>query len=228
MNSLLTRADQGVGTAGLDPSLPWDEFTTISEPQMMANMNAAKSQMMNIPPNMWNQPIAPLPSNSSLPGTPSVPSQTHTPMHAPPGYAMHPDGTVWPVQSTRSMTLPAQPEMGSPYTAQFPHGVPDLKRSMTSPAQSHFGGPVGSQSPPSGELQASPMPMSPAYPAQQTMDLSPQYQAEMGGMSPINVVPYQMYPGQPGFPSHHPPPPMRQSSHGHAPGHGHGPKTSKP
>lgn len=191
---------------------------------MLANMNAAKSQMMSLPPNMWNpgnQPVAPLPSNSSLPGTPSIPSQTHTPMHAPPGYGMHPDGTVWPIQSTRSMTLPAQPDLNSPYTAQFPHGVPDLKRSMTSPAQSHFGANVGSQSPPAAELQTSPMPISPAYPAQQTMDLSPQYQAEMGGMSPINVVSYQMYPNQSGFPGHQQP--MRHASQGH----GH-PRTSKP
>ena len=173
----------------IDPSVPWDEFTTIQDPQMLAAMNAQKSQMMNMQPNVWNPggaPVAPMPSHSPMPTTPSAPqSQTMTPA---PGFTMQPDGSVWPVQPTRSMTYPP-PEMPSPYS-QFPsHGIPDMKQRMSS-AQAIHGGPVNSQSP-MPDIHAQQIPVS--YPGQQ-MEF-PAYQ-NMNTM-PMNMMPYQMYTGDP-------------------------------
>lgn len=171
--------------------MPWDEFTTISDPQMLAAMNAQKPQMMNIPPNVWNPggtPVAPMPSNSPMPTTPSAPqSQTMTPA---PGFTMQPDGSVWPVQAPRSMTYPPpQPEMTSAYPPQFsPHGLNNMKQRMGSSAQAI----PGAQSPMSTDIHAPQVPVS--YPGQQ-MEYPP-YQ-DMSAMPAMNVVPYPMFSGDP-------------------------------
>lgn len=182
---------------------------------MLAAMNAQKSQMMNMSANVWNPggtPVAQIPSNSPMPATPTAQSQT---MNPAPGFAMQPDGSVWPVQPTRSMTYPPQPEMTSPYSAQFPqHGLPDLKQRMATQSQGLPGAPVNPQSPLPADMHASPVPVT--YPGQQPMDFSAY--PDMSAMPAMNVVPYQMYPGsatqQPGFTGQ---PPM-----------GHGPHDSGP
>lgn len=170
--------------------------------------------MMNIPPNVWNPggaPVAPIPSNSPMPATPSAPqSQT---MNTAPGFAMQPDGSVWPIQPARSLTYPPQPEMASPYSAQFPpHGLPDLKQRMATPGQPLPGGPINPQSPLPPDMHAPQVPVS--YPGQQPMDF-PAYQ-DMSTMPAMNVVPYSMFSGdatqQSGFAGQ---PPMGHAGHGH-------------
>ncbi|GES63200.1 C6 finger domain protein [Aspergillus terreus] len=190
----------------LDPSVPWDEFTTISDPQMLAAMSAAAKPGMvnvNMPPSaVWNpnpNPMAPMPAASPLQGTPTIPSQPQS-LSPAPTYAMQPDGSVWqvPPPPARSMTFPAPPDMGQTYpTAQFQHPPPhqqppppaDLKRRMTSPPQSF---PANPQSPPPADMPTGPTSVS--YPGQPTPMGYPTWQ-DMNSMSPMGVVQYPMYTG---------------------------------
>ncbi|OJJ38135.1 hypothetical protein ASPWEDRAFT_104822 [Aspergillus wentii DTO 134E9] len=203
----------------LDPSVPWDEFTTISDPQMLASMNAGKSQMMNLSPNVWSSPggtpITPIPSTSPMTATPTVPSQSQ-PMNAPPTFAMQPDGSVWQVPQPRSMSYPAQQDMATyPNPNQFPPQMhADLKRRMTSPANAFPGTPINAQSP---NMQGAPVSMS--YPGQPTPMGFPGWQ-DMSSMGQLDVVPYPMYAGDPaGHATPFASPPMGHPSHGHSPQH---------
>ena len=219
----------------LDPSVPWDEFTTISDPQMLACMNAAKSPaMMNLNPNVFHPDptsVPPLPSNAPLPATPTVPSQTTqalntttnpAPTTTSPTFAMQPDGSVWqvpPPPPSRSMTFPVQqPDMtaypGGPFA---PTMDADPKRGVASPsAQSFPGTPVNPQSPsPADTMQT--MPMSMSYPGQQpATSMGYPVWPDASGLAPMNVVSYPMFSdaSQQGTPFGSPPPPPM----GHSPG----------
>ncbi|PYH47867.1 putative C6 finger domain protein [Aspergillus saccharolyticus JOP 1030-1] len=205
----------------MDPStVAWDDFTTIPDQQMLASMAAGKT-MMNMPANVWTPTpgqMAPMPATSPLPGTPTVPSQNQ-PLNPAPTYTMQPDGSVWQVAPTRSMTFPAQPaDMTASYPnpGQFVQPLPaDLKRRMTSPAQSFPGVPMNPQSPPSADLQGTPVSVS--YPGQPGAMGYPGWQ-DLNAMSPMSVVQYPMYAGDPvqqaGFGS---PPPMGHPGQGQSP-----------
>ncbi|PWY83548.1 C6 finger domain protein [Aspergillus heteromorphus CBS 117.55] len=213
--------DRTVGSAefasppALDPSVPWDEYTTMAaDPQMLANMSAGKT-MMNMPWGPAHNPMAPMPTASPLPGTPTVPSQPQGLTPAP-TFAMQPDGTVWQVPPTRTMSFPAPAADMVPYPApgQFVQPSPaDLKRRMTSPAQSFSGAPVNPQSPPAADLQTG---ISVSYPGQPTPMGFHSWQ-DVNTMSPMNVVPYPIYPDpgqQAGFGSQSP---MGPPGPGHSP-----------
>ncbi|KAL7655542.1 hypothetical protein ACMYSQ_007485 [Aspergillus niger] len=207
-----------VAPPSLDPGVPWDEYTTITDPQMLAAMPAGKA-MMNMSSNVWGatpNPMAPMPTTSPLPGTPTVPSQSQG-LAQTPTYAMQPDGTVWQVPPQRAMTFSAQPaDMAIPYPnqGQFVQPSPaDLKRRMTSPAQSFPGTPINPQSPPAADLQA----VSVSYPGQPAAMGFNTWQ-DVNSMSPMSVVQYPMYTNDPaqqaGFGS---PPPMGHPGPGQSP-----------
>lgn len=219
--------DRNVGAAEflpgppLDPSVPWDEFTTITDPQVLANMTAAgKHTMMNMATGVWNpgpNPMAAMPGASPLPGTPTVPSQSQA-LSPTAGYAMQPDGSVWPMAPARSMTFPAQADMAAPYPTpgQFQQPIPsDLKRRMTSPARAYPGSPAHAQSP-SADLQGTPVSVS--YPGQQPA-MGFTGWPDMNNMSPMNVVQYPMYTGDgtPQAPFGSPQPPMGHPGPGQPP-----------
>ncbi|KAB8072534.1 putative C6 finger domain protein [Aspergillus leporis] len=183
----------------LDPSVPWDEFTTISDPQILANMTAAgKSHIVNMPPNVWtpgHNPMASIPIPSGIP-TPTVPSQSQT-LSPAPTYTMQPDGSVWqvPPPPTRSMTYPPPPDMAAapyPSPGQFQRPPPDLHTDMASPVHPFPGNHVHPQSPPTTDLQATPVSVS--YPGAPAPMGFPAWQ-DVNNMSPMNVVQYQMYAG---------------------------------
>ncbi|KAL2871577.1 putative C6 finger domain protein [Aspergillus lucknowensis] len=208
-------------TAPMDPSVPWDEFTTItSDQQMLANMSAAAKQTMaSIPPNVWSQPatpIAAMPGNPSLPGAPTLPSQQ--PLSPTSPYAVQADGSVWQMTPTRSMTFPAQPNMASQYPSPsgFAQPMPtDLKRRMTTPSRGYPPSSMNPQSPPTTDLQGPPVSVS--YAAQPAATGYPAWQ-DMNGMQPVNMVPYPVYAGdatqQAAFGSH----PMGHPGPGHPQG----------
>lgn len=174
----------------------WDDFTTISDPQMLANMNASKNQMMNLSPNVWPPG---LPPNSPMSATSPMTGQAQ-PLNPGAAYAMQPDGTVWqvpPPPPSRAMSYPGQ-DMGSSFPNQFqPQMAPDLKRRMTTPAQT-----VASQSPsgPTPEMQAPPG----SYPAQAGMGFT--QWPTMSAMSGMGVMQYPMYGDVPQQPFTNPPP----------------------
>ncbi|KAL3493530.1 C6 finger domain protein [Aspergillus germanicus] len=190
-------------TAPMDPSVPWDEFTTIThqdQQQMLATMAAAgKPQMVNMHPNVWSQPatpIAPMPGNPALPGPPTVPSQQQ-PLSPTSPYTVQADGSVWQMTPTRSMTFPAhaQPNMAVPYPSPggFAQPIPpDLKRRMTSPGQGYPPGALNPQSPPATDLQGTPVAVT--YPAQPSPMGYPAWQ-DVNGLPPVNMVPYPVYAG---------------------------------
>ncbi|KAF4285475.1 hypothetical protein KXV33_008851 [Aspergillus fumigatus] len=199
MSSFVPGSTDFAAAPTLDPSVPWDEYTTISDPQILSAMAAGKHQMMNVPPNAWspgpNNMVA-MPPNPAMAATPTVPSQSQ-PISPVQTYAMQPDGSVWPVaQPTRSMTFPAQPEMASyPNPSQFSQQMhTDLKRRMTSPVQGYPGTPINPQSPPPAELQTTTVSMS--YPGQPAGMGYPGWH-DMNGMPTMNVVQYPMYTADP-------------------------------
>ncbi|KAL4890697.1 putative C6 finger domain protein [Aspergillus ambiguus] len=206
----------------LDPPVPWDEYTTISDPQMLAALSSTKPGLVNMSPNVWSPPqnaMAPMPTTSPLQGAPSIPSQAQT-LSPAPTYAVQPDGSVWQMPPpARSMTFPAQPDMTTaPYAnpGQFQQPIPpDLKRRMTSPPQSFPTNPINPQSPPPADLQAGPTSVS--YPGQPAPMGFPTWQ-DMNSMSSMNVVQYPMYTGdttqQAAFGG---PPPMGHPGPGQAP-----------
>lgn len=204
----------------MDPSVPWDEFTTLpSDPQMLANMSAAGKSIPSMPHShpqaVWNQPATPIAGMppgpnppAALPGAPTVPSQPQSLSPASP-YAVQPDGSLWQMTPPpgRSMTFPAQPTSNmtsypSPGPAAaaaaggFAPPVPNLKRSVTSPSQGFHG--LNPQSP-SGDMQA-PVPVTYAAQAQAQPQPQPQPQPSMGypawqdvSVPAVNVVPYPVY-----------------------------------
>lgn len=189
----------------LDPSVPWDEFTTISDPQMLAGMG--KGQMVN--PVLWSQggaPVAPMPSNSPMPGAPGVPGQSHM-VDANAAFGMQPDGSVWPMQPARSMTVSAPTELPSQYPNQFPQQQqqihPDLKRRMTSPSQSSFGhvpnAPMQTPSPSMPDMQAGQIPVSFAGQPPAMGFQAWHSPNSMPGMSPGNYPVYSPEPLQTDF-----------------------------
>ncbi|KAL4805787.1 hypothetical protein BDV18DRAFT_160661 [Aspergillus unguis] len=184
----------------MDPSVPWDEFTTLpSDPQLLANM-AAQKQMVNMPHHVWSQPATPIaampPNSAPLPGAPTVPSQPQgQPLSPASPYAVQPDGSVWQIPQNRSMTFPAQPNItsypspspGPPGAGGFAQPMPNLKRSVTSPGhgyhtamhpQSPTADMTGTSLPVTYAAQASPM----GYPAWQEV-----------GVPAVNMVPYPVY-----------------------------------
>lgn len=192
------------GHPTMETGLPWDEFTTISDPQLMATMAANKGQLMNLAPGVWN-PNA-MPAASGLPPTSPMAGQAQSMNPSTPTYTMQPDGSVWPVppqQPSRTMSYPGQADMSSSYPNQFPQQQqmpPDLKRRMTTPAHATGSNP---------EMQAGPGSVS--YPPQTGMGYS---QWPMNPMNPgMNVVPYPMYSGEAVQQPPYPNPPM-----GHPPG----------
>ncbi|KAL4913068.1 hypothetical protein BDW62DRAFT_205873 [Aspergillus aurantiobrunneus] len=192
-NSVAPFAD---ATAPMDPSVPWDEFTTIpSDPNMLATMSATGKQMVNMPPHVWSQPatpIAAMPTNSSLPGAPTVPSQSQ-PLSPTSPYTIQADGSVWQMTPTRSMTFPTQPNMTAPYTTSpggFAQQMPtDLKRRVTSPGHGYPTGHMNPQSTPP-DLQGAPVPVS--YAAQPASMGYPEWQ-DVNGLSSVNMVPYPVF-----------------------------------
>ncbi|KAJ5919309.1 transcriptional regulator family: Fungal Specific TF [Penicillium verhagenii] len=175
----------------METGVPWDEFTTISDPQMLATMAANKSQMMNLSPNVWTTGSVPTGLSPSSPM-----SAQAQPMSAP-TYAMQPDGTVWqvpppPQQPSRAMSYPGQ-DLSPTYQnqQQFQQQMPpDLKRRMTTPAQSLSAPSAGPHSSPGSASDMQPPVPYPAPPgmeyAQWPMNPMPQ------GMG---IVPYPMYAG---------------------------------
>ncbi|PKY01976.1 hypothetical protein P168DRAFT_320545 [Aspergillus campestris IBT 28561] len=205
----------------LDPSVPWDEFTTISDPQLLANMAGGKQAMMNsVPPAMWSPPpnaMAPVPAPSTIPSTPTVPSQTQA-LSPASTYTLQPDGSVWQIPP-RSMPFAAPPDMtAQPYprirTRIRPCPRPQTPRDQ--PAQSFTGGPVHPQSPPPSDLPTAVMSVS--YPGQPTAVGFPGW-PDVHGMSSMNMVQYPMFAGDP---SQQPPfnggPPMGHGHPGASPG----------
>lgn len=188
------------GHPTLEPGVSWDEFTTISDPQMLATMTANKGQMMNLTPNVWNPSSVPsgIPPNSPMSG--ASPMSGHAqPMNAAPTYAMQPDGTVWqvPPQPTRAMSFPGQAQgMSSSYPTQFQPQMPtDLKRRMTTPAQPISAPNPGTQSSPGSSTDMQPPQSSVPYQASAGMGYA--QWPSMHAMAPVGVVPYPMYAGDP-------------------------------
>ncbi|KAJ5895733.1 uncharacterized protein N7473_005132 [Penicillium subrubescens] len=180
------------GIPTMEGGLAWDEFTTISDPQMLATMAANKGQMMNLTPNAWNSAGVPAAMSPSSPMSGASPMTGHAqPMNPGPAYAMQPDGSVWPVppQPSRAMSYPGQ-DMNPSYSGHFqPQMAPDLKRRMTTPA--HPSAPHPSSGP-TPDMQAPPGTV--PYPTQAGMGFTqwPQMNAMPAGMG---VVPYPMYTG---------------------------------
>lgn len=125
----------------IDPSASWDASTG-----------------QRISPVMWTQGqvVSPIPTASPIAGMPGQPQMMAA---GPSPYAtVQPDGTIWPGPLQRSMTVPTQQDLGSPFPSPgpFPQNIPpELKRRMTSPAQT-IGGmatPSPMQSPSPGNLQ---------------------------------------------------------------------------
>jgi len=205
------------GHSSMDSGVPWDEFTTMSDPHMMAQMPAAKGQMMNMVPTAWNPGAMP----SGLPSAPSMPGQPPQ-MNAHPTFTLQPDGSMWPMPQgpSRAMSYPGQ-DLGTSFPNQFPPQMPpDLKRRMTTPAQS-ASAPTAAGSHvshgPTPNMQAPPASMS--YPNQPGMGYG-SWQ-DMNAMPGIGVVPYPMYSGDTGQrpPFTTSPPPM---GHPGAPGRSSG------
>ncbi|CAG8085097.1 unnamed protein product [Penicillium olsonii] len=192
------------GHQPMDPGVAWDEFTTISDPQLLNTMTNGKGAMMNMSPNMWtggNMPSG-LPPPSPISAASPMGAQAQ-PMTQTPTYAMQPDGTVWqvPPPPPRTMSYPGQ-EMGPSYPNQFhPQMPPELKRRMTTPAQSLSANAMGAPTSPGGPDMT---PGSVSYPPGMNY---PQWQ-DMNAMSGMGVVPYPMYAGdavpQHPYPSSHP------------------------
>lgn len=189
------------GQPTMETGVPWDEFTTISDPQMLATMTASKGQMMNLTPNVWNPGNVPagISPSSSMSGASPMAGQAQ-PMNAVPTYTMQPDGTVWqvPPPPTRTMSYPGQGqgEMSSSYPTQFPPQMaPDLKRRMTTPAQSLSAPTPVTQGSPASPSDMQAPPGSVPYQAQAGMGYS--QWPSMGTMPPMGVVPYPMYAGDP-------------------------------
>ncbi|KAJ5101186.1 hypothetical protein N7456_007238 [Penicillium angulare] len=183
----------------METGVPWDEFTTISDPQMLATMAANKNQMMNLSPNVWtpgSSVPSGLPPSSPMSGASQMSGHTQ-PMNTP-TYAMQPDGTVWqvppPPQPSRAMSYPGQ-AMSPTYPPQFqPQMPPDLKRRMTTPAQSLSAPNVGTHTSPASTPDMPSAPGSVPYSAQSGMD----YQQWPMNMPPnMGVVPYPMYTNEP-------------------------------
>ncbi|KAL4870488.1 hypothetical protein BDV12DRAFT_195426 [Aspergillus spectabilis] len=194
-------------TAPMDPSVPWDEFTTLpSDPQMLANMS--KTSMVNIPPHVWSQPATPIAAVPPNPGPPTVPSQQQPLSPASP-FTVQADGSVWQMTPTRSMTFPAQPNMAAPYPPGFQQQIPpDLKRRMTSPGQGYPPVPMNPQSP-SPDLQGAPVAVT--YAHQPPAMSYPTWQ-DVNGLQSVNMVPYTVYTGDA----------AQQAAFGSPPmGHGH-------
>lgn len=210
------------GHQTMDPGVPWDEFTTMSDPQMLPTMTTAKGQMMNLAPNTWNpgsmpsglQQTSPMPPTSPMAGQ----GQQMNPQQA---FAMQPDGSVWPIPHppARAMSYPNQ-EVGSSYSPQFqPQMPPDLKRRMTTPTHTLSSSPAAGAQGSHGlgtDMQAPAGSMS--YAGQPGIGLTSwQDMSSVPGM-----VPYPMFTGDPS--QHHPytssAPPM---GHHGAPGRSSGP-----
>ncbi|KAJ6095213.1 hypothetical protein N7486_005959 [Penicillium sp. IBT 16267x] len=196
----------------METGVPWDEFTTISDPQMLATMAANKSQMMNLSPNVWTSGSLPTGLSPSSPMSGASPMSGHAQPMNTPTYAMQPDGTVWqvppPQQPSRAMSYPGQ-EMSPSYQNQFqPQMTPDLKRRMTTPAQSLSASSAGAHSSPGSASDMQP-PGPVPYPSQPGMEYA---QWPMNAMQPgMGVVPYPMYAGEAvpqQQPFHTNPPPM--------------------
>ncbi|KAJ5560461.1 hypothetical protein N7513_002860 [Penicillium frequentans] len=178
----------------METGVPWDEFTTISDPQMLATMAANKNQMMNLSPNVWTPGSVPAGLSPSSPMSGASPmSGQAQPMNTP-TYAMQPDGTVWqvpPQQPSRAMSYPGQ-EMSPSYQNQYqPQMPPDLKRRMTTPAQSLSSSAGAHSSPGSASDMQPPGPV--PYPPQPGMEYA---QWPMNMQPGMGVVPYPMYAGE--------------------------------
>ena len=181
----------------METGVPWDEFTTISDPQLLASMAASKGQMMGLPPNVWNPGNVPsgLPPSSPISGASPMTGQAQ-PMNVAPAYAMQPDGTVWqvpaPPQPSRAMSYPGQADISSSYPSHFQQQItPDLKRRMTTPAQSLSAPNPGlhGSSGPGSDMQLPPGSVPYAAPAGMGYAQWP-----MNAMPPgMSVVPYPMY-----------------------------------
>ncbi|KAI9367219.1 hypothetical protein BJX61DRAFT_547699 [Aspergillus egyptiacus] len=188
----------GDASGSLDPSVPWDEFTTLpSDPQMLASMSASKQGMMNMPTTVWSQPGTPIAGavpSTALPGAPTVPSQPQPLSPGSPSYTVQPDGSVWQMTPTRSMSFPAQTTtMAPPYSSPtgFAQPIPaDPKHRMTtSPVQASY--PVSQT-----DVQSTSVPVS--YPLQQAAVGYPAWQEmNVNGMQSVNMVPYPVYTGDP-------------------------------
>ncbi|KAJ6020405.1 hypothetical protein N7540_005909 [Penicillium herquei] len=204
----------------METGVPWDEYTTISDPQMLASMAANKAQMMNYPPNVWTPGSVPsgLSPSSPMSGASQMSGQTQ-PMNTP-AYTIQPDGSVWqvapPPQPSRAMSYPGQ-DMSSNYPQpQFQQMPPDLKRRMTTPAQSLSAPNVGVHTSPASAPDMQPAPGSIPYPTQAGMGFT---------QWPMNVIPqgmgvvqYPMYAGdavQQPF-SSNPPPMGHPGASGHS------------
>lgn len=177
------------GPPTMEGGVPWDEFTTISDPQMLATMTANKGQMMNMGPQMWSTgavpsglaPCSPVSAASSMAGHSQSMNQT--------SYTMQPDGTIWqvpPSAPSRTMSYPGK-DMGSSYSNQYQQQAPpDLKRRMTTPAQSISAGSQNSTGT-SPDMQAPSGSVSYSGPGGMA------YQWPNMNMSGMGVVPYPMY-----------------------------------
>ncbi|KAJ5699132.1 hypothetical protein N7462_001137 [Penicillium macrosclerotiorum] len=176
------------GHPAMETGVPWDEFTTISDPQMLASIAASKGQMMNLAPNVWNPAVpAGLSPSSPIAGAPPMTGQGQ-PMNPGPAYTMQPDGTVWqvPPQPSRAMSYPGQTDMSASYPSQFQAPMaPDLKRRMTTPAAGSQGSPI-----PSPDMQTPG-----AVPFQPQANMGFTQWPPMNAMSGMSVVPYPMYSG---------------------------------
>lgn len=216
-------------TAGPSPlaaSVQWDDYTAISDPQMLAAMAAGRNSMAQLSPAVWSPdgtPVAPLASNSPIPPMPMSARDSEQPqaMTAEAMYAMQPrTGSSWQAQTTRPVDFATQPEMAS-FPEQFPQQIPaDLKQQRFASAQQHFqpgvlqSQGIGSQQDlqgPTGLVQYAGMPPMGFPTWQEVSDLS-------GG----NVSPFPIYSPDGVQPanSHTATPPMGHRGRGHGPGQG--------
>jgi hypothetical protein len=128
-------------------------------------MIPGKSRLGNPSSVIWNQggpSITPVPSSSSVPGTPGVSGQSRM-MNAGHGYGVSPDSNVFPIPPARAVSLSSPMEIPSQYPGHFQSISPDYKRRMTSPSQNigQIHGPViHSPNSPIAEMQGANLPVS--------------------------------------------------------------------
>jgi hypothetical protein len=151
----------------LDRSVSWDDASaSMFDPQLMPN--APGKAQMNVPsPVLWGRggaAITPIQSSSPIPGTPGAPGGHPHAITSNAPYGVAQDGSMWPMQPTRSMTLASPSELTSHYQNQLHSQVaPDFKRRMTTPVEAYrqsVNNPGHNPNPSIPELQQAQIPVS--------------------------------------------------------------------
>ncbi|EPS28385.1 hypothetical protein PDE_03331 [Penicillium oxalicum 114-2] len=183
------------GMTTMEGTPSWEDFTTISDPQMLATaMASGKGQMMNMTPQTWDSSAVPVAMSPNSPISCASPMAGHIqPMNpGPAGYTVQPDGSVWtlPPQPSRAMSYPPQ-EPGPSFSAHFQSPMaPDLKRRMTTPAH-----PNASHANPGPGFNMQMPPGAIAYSNQASGMNFAQWQQMNAMSSNMGAVSYPMYTG---------------------------------